>query len=221
MDLAGMLLNGAEAIRNPSDEPVINRSVAFSLETIARHVEEVRNGQTTLTEFCEVYGLQRQRVELARRCILAGTSAKGCCPGCGAPWARVVERVVPDDPGRSNSSKLKNAVGLPSFATRAAQRRLGQAYQDQLDANPPRTTGWRPTCSCAPASSIPCRVLDPFLGSGRTALACEELGRDCVGIELNPASVQMAKAQLERAKARRFIGDAERVPVAPGQLRLF
>ena len=30
-------------------------------------------------------------VELARRCILAGTSAKGCCPECGAPWARVVE----------------------------------------------------------------------------------------------------------------------------------
>ena len=68
---------------------------------------------------------------------------------------------------------------------------------------------------------IPCTALDPFLGSGRTALACEELGRDCIGIELNPASVQMATAQLERAKARRFIGDAERVPIPERAIAAF
>src|SRR5258708_36651491 len=28
--------------------------------------------------------------ELPRRCILAGTSARGCCPECGAPWVREV-----------------------------------------------------------------------------------------------------------------------------------
>ena len=92
------------------------------------------------------------------------------------------------------------------------------------------TTGWRPTCSCClaielcvlvprtqAADPIPCRVLDPFGGTGRTALAAEELRRDCTLIELNPASVRMAKAQLERAKARRMIGDAERVPTDPRQ----
>ena len=30
--------------------------------------------------------------ELPRRCILAGTSERGVCPQCGAPWRRVVER---------------------------------------------------------------------------------------------------------------------------------
>ena len=30
--------------------------------------------------------------EIPRRAILAGTSAKGCCPECGAPWERQVER---------------------------------------------------------------------------------------------------------------------------------
>lgn len=30
--------------------------------------------------------------EIPRRAILAGTSARGCCPRCGAPWKRVVER---------------------------------------------------------------------------------------------------------------------------------
>lgn len=29
--------------------------------------------------------------ELARRCILAGTSEYGCCPVCGAPWKRIVK----------------------------------------------------------------------------------------------------------------------------------
>lgn len=32
-------------------------------------------------------------------------------------------------------------------------------------------------------------VLDPFIGSGTTARAAEECGRDCVGIELNPEYV--------------------------------
>ncbi len=30
--------------------------------------------------------------ELPKRCIKAGTSDRGCCPGCGAPWEREVER---------------------------------------------------------------------------------------------------------------------------------
>ena len=29
---------------------------------------------------------------LARRCILAGTSEHGCCPECGTPWQRQIER---------------------------------------------------------------------------------------------------------------------------------
>jgi DNA modification methylase len=31
-------------------------------------------------------------LELAARCIRAGTSERGVCPACGAPWRRVVER---------------------------------------------------------------------------------------------------------------------------------
>ncbi len=43
-------------------------------------------------------------------------------------------------------------------------------------------------------------VLDPFLGSGTTALAAERLGRRWVGIELNPEYVHMAAGRL-RAQA--------------------
>jgi site-specific DNA-methyltransferase (adenine-specific) len=39
-------------------------------------------------------------------------------------------------------------------------------------------------------------VLDPFLGSGTTALVARELGRDWLGIELNPAYVRLAERRL-------------------------
>jgi DNA modification methylase len=39
-------------------------------------------------------------------------------------------------------------------------------------------------------------VLDPFLGSGTTAEVCRRLGRDCVGIEINPEYVELAQKRL-------------------------
>ena len=43
-------------------------------------------------------------------------------------------------------------------------------------------------------------VLDPFFGAGTTGLVADRLGRDCIGIELNPAYADMAR--------RRILGDA-------------
>jgi site-specific DNA-methyltransferase (adenine-specific) len=40
-------------------------------------------------------------------------------------------------------------------------------------------------------------VLDPFLGSGTTARVCQQLNRNCLGIELNPEFVAMAKNRLK------------------------
>ena len=39
-------------------------------------------------------------------------------------------------------------------------------------------------------------VLDPFLGSGTTMQACLELKRNCIGIEINPKYIQIAKKRL-------------------------
>lgn len=53
----------------------------------------------------------------------------------------------------------------------------------------------RPTCVCKlrPEPGI---VLDPFIGSGTTALSARTLGRDWLGIELNPEYVAMATARI-------------------------
>lgn len=52
-----------------------------------------------------------------------------------------------------------------------------------------------PTCGCHAGfeSGI---VLDPFMGSGTTALVARELGRQYIGIELNPAYRKIANARL-------------------------
>lgn len=39
-------------------------------------------------------------------------------------------------------------------------------------------------------------VVDPFVGSGTTALACQRLGRACVGIDLDPEYLESARARL-------------------------
>lgn len=54
----------------------------------------------------------------------------------------------------------------------------------------------------AAGSREPDLVLDPFLGSGTTALVALEMGRRCVGIELNPAYVEIAMRRLAGAKSR-------------------
>jgi len=56
----------------------------------------------------------------------------------------------------------------------------------------------RPTCTCQ-AQAEPGLVLDPFIGSGTTAISAAKLGRDWLGIELNPDFVAMANQRITGA----------------------
>jgi site-specific DNA-methyltransferase (cytosine-N4-specific) len=44
------------------------------------------------------------------------------------------------------------------------------------------------------------RILDPFFGSGTTGVVCNELGRDCVGMELNAEYAELARERLLRGR---------------------
>lgn len=48
-------------------------------------------------------------------------------------------------------------------------------------------------------------VLDPFLGSGTTTLACAALGRRCVGIESDAAHVRLAESRLRETLRPRVV----------------
>jgi len=50
-------------------------------------------------------------------------------------------------------------------------------------------------CDCD-AGREPGLVLDPFLGSGTTAIAAEQLGRDWLGVELNPRFARLAAQRI-------------------------
>jgi len=57
-----------------------------------------------------------------------------------------------------------------------------------------------PSCACN-AATEPGLVLDPFLGAGSTAVAAERLGRDWLGIELNPDFAALARRRIQDARA--------------------
>jgi tRNA G10 N-methylase Trm11 len=59
------------------------------------------------------------------------------------------------------------------------------------------TLGWQPSCTCDAGEPVPATVLDPFFGAGTTGIVARSLGRDCIGIELNPDYVEMARRRLD------------------------
>jgi site-specific DNA-methyltransferase (adenine-specific) len=65
-------------------------------------------------------------------------------------------------------------------------------------------------------------VLDPFMGSGTTGMAAAGLGLDFLGIDLDPAHVQIARARIEwAAPGRRVDCDQQDTREQPQQGRLF
>ena len=126
--------------------------------------------------------------KLVEPCILAGTSEKGVCAQCGAPWGREV--AVEDAEGRLGKGYHDHHDDLGR----------GQRGVFSADGRPTRTTtGWEPTCG-HDADPVPSIVLDPFCGSGTTGVVALRHGRSFIGIELNPEYVEMAR--------QRIIGDA-------------
>jgi DNA modification methylase len=132
--------------------------------------------------------------KLVEPCLLSGTSARGCCPACGAPWVRVVE--TPQYPkelrARPGDLGVKVGYGDPMVNTTGT----GQKMQDWRDAHPPVTTGWRAGCACDAGDPIPAVVLDPFAGACTTGLVARKHGRSFIGIELSEAYCRMARERL-------------------------
>jgi len=136
---------------------------------------------------------------LPRRAILAGTSERGACAECGAPWERVVEKSF-----------------VKTQANNFAPERRGSAQRDPSERddirergrNESQTTGWRPTCKCGKpgsrdAGTQPCTVLDPFMGTGTVGIVARQLGRSWVGLEISESYIKLARARLRALAAQR------------------
>ena len=130
--------------------------------------------------------------------IKAGTSEKGCCSKCGAPWKRIVEE-------KKERTRTGENVKEGTDNVYGDNKKYREVITESV------TVGWEPSCECN-ADVIPCTVLDPFIGSGTTCAVSVELGRSSVGIDLsekyltNNAVPRIEGALLRRPDTRQLIG---------------
>lgn len=118
---------------------------------------------------------------LIEPCILASTSARGCCSKCGAPWEREIDKTPAEV--KAPASEYGHGAGR------------NDGGRSMLVGASSTTIGWQPTCGCG-AGVVPGTVLDPFGGAGTTGLVSDRLGRDAVLIELNPSYADMAQRRI-------------------------
>lgn len=112
--------------------------------------------------------------------LLKATCPLQVCTGCNTPW-------------RSSPGKTYILGQRRPAARDPKVRRYPSAWRTFHEPGE-----LRPGCTC----SAPVRrgiVLDPFMGTGTTAVVAERLGRDWVGCELNPDYVELAWQRLGRS----------------------
>jgi hypothetical protein len=149
--------------------------------------------------------------DLPRRCLRLGTSEKGACPACGAPWRRVLERERGDAEAHR---RPKRTAGMDSRTSTLSLSGNGSKEWAERGGRV-STLGWRPSCACPPADPVPCLVLDPFAGSGTTGMVACRLGRRFVGYDLNPDYVDLARKRIA-SDAPLFNAAPATPPPAPG-----
>jgi len=117
--------------------------------------------------------------ELVEWCVLAGCP-QWICRKCGKARIRVMKVILPSDTGTRNVGGRTDG-----YTTRLPKK--WWADKEFL--------GWSDCgCNAGWRSGV---VLDPFMGSGTTALVALKLGRKFVGIELNPEYCKMAYKRIE------------------------
>jgi DNA modification methylase len=103
----------------------------------------------------------------------------------GAHFAVFPERLIERPIGATCPERVCLACGSPW------QRALNRRELGALQPRCPCGAAWRPGV-----------VLDPFIGSGTTAIVAERLGRDWLGIELNPSYAELATRRITAARTK-------------------
>lgn len=132
--------------------------------------------------------------DLIKPCILAG-APETCCAKCGAPYVRVVNRVVGTSkpcPKTQDAHEARGGVGVPVGT-------VGKSGGGRIDGYS-ETLGFQPTCTCNAGTSSGI-VFDPFVGSGTTVATAIQLGRKGIGLDLSFKYLQEnAKVRVESAE---------------------
>lgn len=137
---------------------------------------------------------------LVEKCIKAGSSEHGCCSACGSPYRRVLENRTVLETGSWHDGDPEKRLTIGQRAD-PGLKLMGSDFYNGYSAG--ETAGWEPTCACSeplpgqpPPPVVPCTVIDPFMGSGTTALVARRLGRHAVGAELSAEYLAIARSRL-------------------------
>ena len=156
--------------------------------------------------------------------IRAGTSEYGCCSECGEQYARVIEKGNPDEKhkklcgadstgkynGESEKWRKQDALGKNTYTGfnarwKAKQQNASDVKRRILEGMvEKKTVSWTKSCTCSSTQLSRPLVLDPFMGSGTTALVSLMNGRDFVGIELNPEYIKMAEKRVAHLRIKKL-----------------
>ena len=186
-----------DAIREPHVDPRSSKNgrtkLRGNLDSVERWYNPAgRNKRSVWTIATEPYPgdfYAKMPEELAKVCILAGTSERGRCRACGAPWRRCVEstRLVDGAPAEGLGAWRSTDKGRPE--------RKGPRIGNYRRTTSRTTVGWEASCACQAGEPVPCEVLDPFGGVGTTGRVAERLGRHSTLVELNPATIALARTE--------------------------
>lgn len=138
--------------------------------------------------------------KLVRPMVLAGTSAAGCCSGCGSPFHRLVEDGAPDLEHQKacggNANGEYNGQSTKDYDEAKAQDASATKARILAGMVEKKTIAWLPSCNCA-KEPVPCTVLDPFGGSGTTAKVSIEEGRHVILCELNDEYIPLIRKRCD------------------------
>lgn len=118
---------------------------------------------------------------------------KEVCAKCGKARREVHSR--PPNPNAFNLTLRDLQFGRVKASGRTASAEEVRKYDEERYTSRARQVVVAPGCGCE-ADFLPGIVLDPFMGSGTTAVVAQRLQRDYVGFELNQDYVEMARKRI-------------------------
>jgi SAM-dependent methyltransferase len=157
--------------------------------------------------------------ELVRRIVL-GWSPREVCTACGE-GRRPVSKRDPIDPAFLASNKRGDDRGhvIERGVSQTSILRIG-LQSGQSPAT--RITGWACGCPDTSAPATPGVCLDPFGGTGTTALVASAFGRVGISVDLSADYCRLAQWRTtDRGELARVLGVSKPEPVAESQLGLF
>ena len=142
--------NSKQRTHDPREKRGIdNREVGEMLNEAGRNIRSV---WTIVTKpFPEAHFAVMPEA-LAEPCVKAGTSEKGCCSQCGAPWVRILKR-------RPNPEGILGYKGIPNAQTKGGGFDVFNVHTEngkrlKKGHNPTQYSktemmGWEPSCTCS------------------------------------------------------------------------